>query len=164
MEKRFKTIKQISVSESDNFISAKEDFKNSFINFYTLTPSMDVKYPASEGWEDVKYFTKRLKKSVPSKGEGNEIIYILSNPTYPGLLKIGYTRKEIGIRLKDLSKATGVPTPFKLEYMFKYSGGMELENEIHLYLKEFRPNNQREFFEIDLSKAIEAVEFLGKNY
>jgi len=164
MEKRFKGLKQISVSESNNLISSTEDLKNSFIRFYTLSPSQDEKYPASEGWEDVDYFTARSKKSTPSNGEGEETIYILSNPSYPGLLKIGYTRKEIGIRLKDLSKPTGVPTPFKLEYVFKYNGGMELESEIHTFLKEFRVNNYREFFDINLKKAIESIKFVGDKY
>lgn len=164
MEKRFKPLKRISIEESLNYIPLNEDFRNSEARFYTLTPSIDPKFPFSEGWEDVTYFTKRLRKSVPSDGQGDEIIYVLSNPTYPGLLKIGYTRKEIGIRIKDLSKATGVPTPFKLEYIFRCSNGMELESEIHRHLKEFRPNNQREFFDITLNQAIEAVKFLGNNH
>jgi hypothetical protein len=164
MDKRFKSIKKISVEESLNYIPVEEDFRNSEARFYTLTPSTDPKYPSSDGWEDVKYFTKRLRKSVPTDGQGDEIIYILSNPTYPGLVKVGYTRKEIGIRIKDLSKSTGVPTPFKLEYTFRCSNGMVLESEIHRHLKEFRPNNQREFFDITLEQAIEAVKFLGNNH
>jgi hypothetical protein len=164
MDKRFKPLKRITVEESHNYISTEDDFRNSLAHFYTLSPSIHPDYPASEGWEDVKYFTKRPKKSVPSDGQGDELIYVLSNPTYPGLLKIGYTRKEIGIRIKDLSKATGVPTPFKLEYIFRCSNGMELESEIHRHLKEFRPNNQREFFDITLNQAVEAVKFLGGNH
>jgi hypothetical protein len=164
MKDRIKPLKRITVEESDGYISSEEDFKNSRIHFYTLTPSIDPAYPSEDGWEQVKYFTKRLKRTVPIDGVGDETIYILSNPTYPGLLKIGYTRKEIGIRIKDLSRATGVPTPFKLEYIFKCTNGMELESELHKHLKEFRPNNQREFFDITLNHAIEAVKFVGKNY
>lgn len=164
MKTKNKPLKQITVEESNEYISSEEDFKNSRIHFYTLSPSNDPKYPSSEGWEDVRYFTKRLKKTAIIDGVGDESIYILSNPTYPGLLKIGYTRKEIGIRIKDLSRATGVPTPFKLEYIFKCSNGMELESELHKHLKEFRPNNQREFFDITLNHAIEAIRFIGKNY
>lgn len=164
MDKRFKPLKKITVEESHNYISVEEDFKNSEARFYTLSPSTDPKYPASEGWEDVKYFTKRPKKSVTTDGQGDDIIYILSNPSYPGLLKIGYTRKEIGIRIHDLSKATGVPTPFKLEYIFKCTNGLELESEIHKHLKEYRPNNYREFFDIQLKHAVEAIRFIGKNY
>ena len=158
MEKRFKNLKQITVEESEKYISADEDFKNNFIAYFTLTPDDD-------GWDKVTYFTKRSKKPIPTIGEGKEIVYIMSNPTYPGLLKIGYTGKEIEIRRKDLSKATGVPTPFKIEFVYKlYSRGEELEHEIHSYLKEYRTSNQREFFDIGLKQAIEAVKNIGKNY
>jgi hypothetical protein len=166
MEKRFKTpIKHISVEEAMNYISANEDFKNNFIHFYTLEPSNDIKYPADEGWEDVQYFTKRIKRSIPNSGEGKDIVYIMSNPSLQGMVKIGYTSKEIEVRRGILSKATGVPTPFKVEYIYRLQGrGMELEREIHSYLKEFRLNNEREFFEIGLKQAIEAVQKVGANF
>jgi hypothetical protein len=158
MEKRFKSLERITVEESEKFISANEDFKNNFISYFILTPEED-------GWEKVTYFTKRNKKPIPTLGEGKEVIYVMSNPTFPGLLKIGYTGKEIEIRRKDLSKATGIPTPFKVEFVYKlHSRGEELEREIHSYLKEYRTSNQREFFEMGLKQAIEAVKAVGKNY
>ena len=116
-------------------------------------------------WDEVKYFTKRTKRNIPNSGEGKEIIYIMSNPSLQGMVKIGYTGKEIEVRRGILSKATGVPTPFKVEYIYRLQGrGMELEREIHSYLKEFRLNNEREFFEIDIKQAIEAIQKVGKNF
>ena len=158
MEKRFKPLKKITVEESEKYISADEDFKNNFISYFTLIF-------VDDGWEKVTYFTKRPKKPIPTIGEGKEIIYVMSNPTFPGLLKIGYTGKEIEIRRKDLSRASGVPTPFKVEFIYKlHARGEELEHEIHSYLKEYRTSNQREFFEMGLKQAIEAVKNVGKNY
>jgi hypothetical protein len=165
MEKRFKALKKITVEQSEGYISALEDFKNNFIHYYTIEPSTDSNYPASEGWDDVKYFTKRTKRPIPNSGEGKEIIYVMSNPSLQGMIKIGYTGKEIEVRRGILSKATGVPTPFKVEYIYRLQGrGMELEREIHSYLKEFRLNNEREFFEIDIKQAIEAIQKIGKNF
>ena len=158
MEKRFKPLKRITIPESDVYISADEDFQNNFISFYTLEK-------IDNEWDNVKYFTKRTKKSIPSFGEGKEIIYVMSNPSMPNLIKIGYTGKEIEIRRSILSKPTGVPTPFKIEYFYRLQGrGMELEREIHKYLKEYRLNNDREFFELTLKQAIDAINFIGKNY
>jgi len=158
VEKRFKPLKKITVEESEKYISADEDFKNNFISYFTLIF-------VDDGWEKVTYFTKRSKKPIPTIGEGKEIIYVMSNPTFPGLLKIGYTGKEIEIRCKDLSRASGVPTPFKVEFIYKlHARGEELEHEIHSYLKEYRTSNQREFFEMGLKQAIEAVKNVGKNY
>ena len=143
MEKRFKALKKITVEQSEGYISALEDFKNNFIHYYTIEPSTDSKFPSSEGWDEVKYFTKRTKRNIPNSGEG----------------------KEIEVRRGILSKATGVPTPFKVEYIYRLQGrGMELEREIHSYLKEFRLNNEREFFEIDIKQAIEAIQKVGKNF
>jgi hypothetical protein len=158
VEKRFKPLKKITVEESEKYISADEDFKNNFISYFTLIF-------VDDGWEKVTYFTKRPKKPIPTIGEGKEIIYVMSNPTFPGLLKVGYTGKEIEIRRKDLSRASGVPTPFKVEFIYKlHARGEELEREIHSYLKEYRTSNQREFFEMGLKQAIEAVKNVGKNY
>lgn len=156
MEKRFKNLTKISPEEADNFLSADEDFKNNFIAFYTITPSDD-------GWDVINYFTKRPRKKAPQFGEGKQSVYILSNPAMPGLLKIGYTAKEIGQRMDQLYKGSGVPSPFKLEYLYKCNNGMNIEEEVHKYLKEFRHNNYREFFEIGLKQAIDAVNKIGKN-
>ena len=41
---------------------------------------------------------------------------------------------------------------------------MELESEIHTFLKEFRVNNYREFFDINLKKAIQSIKFVGDRY
>jgi len=160
--KRVPNVKPISLKEAENYISQDEDVQNSPIYYFTLTP-LDIPYGMDGSW-DVTYYTRRLKKTIPTDGTGNDIIYVLSNPTYPGLLKIGYTRKEIGIRVKDLSKATGVPTPFKLEYVFKCYNGLQLESDIHKHLKDFRPNNYREFFDVTLNQAIEAIKYLGESY
>jgi hypothetical protein len=43
------------------------------------------------------------------------IIYILTNEAMPGYIKIGKTG-DLGTRVKDLSRATGVPLPFEVFY------------------------------------------------
>lgn len=165
MEKRFKKLKQISEAESTSYVSALEDFKNNFIHFYTQTPSVDPMYPSSEGWDEIKYFTNRTKRNIPSDGNGKEVIYIMSNISLPGMVKIGYTGKEVEIRREALSKPSGVPTPFKIEYIYRFNGGgIAFEGEIHKYLKDFRLNNGREFFEIGIRQAKEAIKKIGENY
>ena len=42
------------------------------------------------------------------KGNGDQWVYVLSNPSSPGLLKIGYTKKQPEERAKQISSATGV--------------------------------------------------------
>ena len=47
------------------------------------------------------------------------IIYLLSNPAMPGILKIGKTTKEdVKLRMKELY-SSGVPLPFECLYAAK---------------------------------------------
>jgi hypothetical protein len=157
MEKRFKPLKKITAEESEKYISGDEDFLNSFLCYYTLEPLDD-------GSDKVTYFTDRTRRNVRTEGSGSQVIYVMSNPSMPGLLKIGFTSKEADIRAKELYKATGVPQPFKLEFIYKCDNGITLEKEIHSYLKQYRTNNDREFFEMELKKAIDSIRFVGKNH
>jgi len=89
---------------------------------------------------------------------------VLSNPTMPGLLKIGYTKNTPEERAYQISNATGVASPFKVEYSFKCHEAQFLEEEIHQYLDSYRVANNREFFRIELHEAVEAITKLGKKY
>ena len=43
-------------------------------------------------------------------------VYVLTNDVMPGLVKIGYTMKDLAIRADDLSSETGVPIPYVVNY------------------------------------------------
>ena len=46
------------------------------------------------------------------------IVYLLTNPVMPGLVKIGMTtQKEIEQRMKELY-TTGVPLPFECQFAY----------------------------------------------
>jgi hypothetical protein len=160
-------LKNITPQEAKQYISLDEDYTNSGLEaaaFFTLTPSTNPTYPASEGWEDVTYYTPRKKNMFVERGEGDQWVYILSNPTTPNLLKIGYTKLDPDTRAAQISRATGVALPYKVEWAFKCFNGEQLEGEVHNYLREYRVNNSREFFEVELSEAKKAVMKLGENY
>ena len=57
------------------------------------------------------------EKSMTNQG----YVYILSNISMPGLLKIGMTRLDPTKRVKELSSSTGVPTPFNLVYYREFN-------------------------------------------
>ena len=48
----------------------------------------------------------------------NEIVYLLTNPSIPDLLKIGRT-KNLEERMRSLSSHSGVPAPFECFYACK---------------------------------------------
>lgn len=155
-------MKRITLEQSNEFISLDEDFTNKTIEdcpYFTLTPS-----PRGDGWETVTYYTARRKNTYADRGTGDQWVYVLSNPTTPGLLKIGYTKNTPDVRAKQISNATGVALPYKVEWAFKCFNGEQLEGEVHRYLSEFRVSNQREFFEVTLEEAQKAIETLGERY
>jgi hypothetical protein len=82
----------------------------------------------------------------------------------PDVVKIGYTKQTPEERAYQISSATGVATPFKVEYAFKCHEGEFLEAEIHRHLDSCRVNTNREFFSIGIKEAKEVIEEIGKKY
>ena len=150
-------MQRISIKESKQFFPAK-DVSNA--SYFTLSPS-------SRGgdWEDVKYFTNRRKLSYTNRdGDHDSWVYVLSNPVQPGILKIGYTNNTPEERARQLSNATGVAMPYEVEYAYSCWNGLELEKDIHERLHEYRLNNQREFFQVDLEEVKDVINEIGESY
>lgn len=57
MERKIKPLKRITIEEAQKYLPAKDDIYSNFICFYTITPTI-------EGWDEVTYYTKRLRKYV----------------------------------------------------------------------------------------------------
>jgi hypothetical protein len=87
-------------------------------------------------------------------------VYILSNASMPGLLKIGLSTKVPTERAAELN-TTGVPSPFVVEYYCLVTEAAALEATVHRKLASVRHTNDREFFRLSLEAAIAVVEQLG---
>ena len=82
------------------------------------------------------------------------IVYVLKNPAFPNLVKIGITtREEVEIRMSELY-TTGVPLPFECVYAGKVDNPKTVEAALHHAFSNSRVNPSREFFDIDESQAI----------
>lgn len=89
---------------------------------------------------------------IETNSEG--IVYILTNPAMPGLVKIGKTaRDSIDARLSELY-STGVPVPFECAYAAKVADQTTVEKAFHLAFAPYRINAKREFFDIEPDQAI----------
>jgi hypothetical protein len=85
-------------------------------------------------------------------------VYVLSNPSMPGLVKIGRSKVGGNSRGKQMYKGdTGVPTPFELEFECLFDDCIEAEAMLHDELSHLRVNPQREFFKMDEYEAVIAV-------
>ena len=83
-------------------------------------------------------------------------IYIMSNPAYPGNLKIGQTSKDPEERRKDLG-STGVLEDFVLEYYAFVEDYELLEIKVHKELNDVRYKENKEFFKISVPEAIKTI-------
>ena len=160
-------INRITSEQSSRFIPYTEDLTEAPIEYFTLTPSTNPDRPSCEGWEDVTYYTNRLKHyQIRTTNVDCQWIYILSNPTLPKMLKIGFTKNRPAERVKQINAGTGVPLDFKVEWAFACFNAHDLEKEVHTYLQAMglRVSKRKEFFYITLDKAKEVITKLGELY
>jgi hypothetical protein len=89
------------------------------------------------------------------------IVYVLTNPAFPNLVKIGITtRDEVQVRMAELY-TTGVPLPFKCVYAGKVDDPKKVEGALHHAFSNTRVNPSREFFDIDESQAIAVLKLIS---
>jgi hypothetical protein len=84
-------------------------------------------------------------------------IYVLYNPSANGVVKIGKTQRNPDERAKELSSATGVPTPFVVIYQSIFQDCVGAELFIHTKLDKYRVANNREFFQLPIYLAVDTV-------
>ena len=84
------------------------------------------------------------------------IVYILTNPAMPGLIKIGQT-EDLVPRLRGLY-TSGVPLPFECFYAARVGNANLVEKNLHIAFSPHRINENREFFRLDPNYAAAALE------
>ena len=91
-------------------------------------------------------------------------VYIMSNPAFPDLLKIGKSSKDpTKDRVNELNQ-TGLPQPFQVEY-YAFVGDEDLvESLVHKHFKAKRPNKKREFFNVACTDAISTIRDITEQY
>ena len=85
-------------------------------------------------------------------------IYILSRREQDTILKIGMTRRSVGERVAEINSATGVLFPLSARRVFRAKYAENTEREIHRMLAQHRIRPDREFFEMQFSEAVGAIE------
>ena len=83
-------------------------------------------------------------------------VYVLTNDSMPGLVKVGMTSYLPEDRAQDLY-STGVAEAFNVAFRTATSHPRAVEQRAHDLLQEYRTNPKREFFRVDVAMAIEAV-------
>lgn len=83
-------------------------------------------------------------------------VYVLTNVSFPGLVKVGLTFNLPEDRSSELN-TTGIPTPFDVAFRATTSWPRAVEARAHELLAAYRVSPKREFFRVDTDDAINAV-------
>ena len=79
-------------------------------------------------------------------------IYCFSNPSMPGILKVGMTDRTPEIRLNEANNSDTwrPPTPYKIVFAKKVLNPKQKETTLHIILSQYteRINPKREFFRV----------------
>ena len=103
--------------------------------------------------------SERMSNLV-DKGSDLSIVYLLTNPAMPGLVKIGHTMQAQARTRLDQLYSTGVPVPFELVFACRVPNSAEVERALHTAFAPQRVNPKREFFRIEPDQAIAILKLL----
>lgn len=84
-------------------------------------------------------------------------VYILSNRSMPGLVKIGQTRRSPEERAREMSRNTSIPADFVVEFEVFTSDRLAVEGAAHERLGQHRFSKTREFFQVEIDTAAEVL-------
>jgi hypothetical protein len=90
-------------------------------------------------------------------------VYVLVNSAMPELLKIGCTDRTVRERIAELSAATGVPSRFVCAFYQPVADPLGAEACIHKELAAYRCARNKEFFQLESTQAILAIQKLFGN-
>jgi len=92
-------------------------------------------------------------------------VYALSNPSLHSdegkpLYKVGFTCRTTDIRMEELYRSTGVPTPFCL--VESRWVNIKKEKLIHKVLNQYRINKDREFFNCPIAMILTLFDLMDE--
>ena len=102
----------------------------------------------------LKYFLELENQYIE---EGAGIIYMLGTREMKGLLKIGFTERDVTSRVNEINSTTGVAIPFGVRYIWRVRNPKIAEQEIHKLLSDYRVRSDREFFDMKYSDAVKII-------
>lgn len=95
---------------------------------------------------------KTIQPKENTQGVCEGWVYCLSNQSYKGVYKIGFTTRTPNERAQELSRETSIIYPFVVEVSKKVKNCRLKENQLHKLLNEYRVRPNKEFFDVSLEK------------
>ena len=129
-------------TKGDNMSDLSKYSDKDIINIISSDTSSELKKRGyNYGWYKVESFVG--------------VVYVLVNPSFPDLVKIGYT-DDIKKRLKSLNSNSGLPNPFHCYAIYKVKKRLEdlkLHNLFDMLAPSMRLSKNREFYEMNFQQA-----------
>jgi hypothetical protein len=88
------------------------------------------------------------------------IVYVLTNPAMPDLVKIGRTDGPLVERVRQLSSVPGVPLPFEVFFAAEVGNSIGWERALHEAFDDRLLNARREFFRLSPDKPAAILKML----
>lgn len=91
----------------------------------------------------------------PAKDDSSGWLYAVSNPSFPGLLKVGTTFRSVEARVAELSH-TGMPYAYECRFSCRVSNPAELKREVCRLLAPYQ--TKPELFKTSPERIVAAVD------
>ncbi len=101
---------------------------------------------------------QRFIDGTPLRKPDHGFIYVLSIREMPGILKVGYTERDVATRAREISSSTGVPIPYGARGAWMVPHARHVEGELHALLAEYRLRGDREFLRLDYGQAAAVID------
>ena len=88
----------------------------------------------------------------------SNIVYVLTNPSMPDIVKIGFTT-DLTTRMRSLYNSS-VPVPFECYFACTVNDMNFVEKQLHDGFDDFRVNPKREFFRIDPERVVSILKMV----
>ena len=88
------------------------------------------------------------------------VLYILTNQSMPGLVKIGLTTTNVEQRMRELD-TTGIPLPFECFSAWEVTDAAMAEKALHVAFGDHRIRERREFFRLSPDKPTAVLKAFG---
>ncbi|SHN90827.1 hypothetical protein BHECKSOX_987 [Bathymodiolus heckerae thiotrophic gill symbiont] len=88
----------------------------------------------------------------------SNIVYVLTNPSIPDIVKIGMTT-DLTTRMRSLYNSS-VPVPFECYFACTVEDMSFVERQLHDGFDDFRVNPKREFFRVDPERVVSILKMV----
>lgn len=159
----------------DNLQVLQERYPNVSIN--RIVDFLQAKYtiekkevvPGESNTYSWRYFHGIENRVGNNSTEGIEYVYLLTNPGYPDLVKVGMTIHSVEGRVASIN-ATSTVHEWIPKFALPVSKGtaLKVEQSVHKALEHCRvtsdKGNTREFFRIDPIEALDKIREIGERF